>query len=940
VEGEDFVVSRSASEKIDPLIVITKLYRPVLHDALVPRLRLDERIGNGKKNDTVLTLVSAPPGYGKSTAVSQWADSLVDPCAWLSLDAADSDVASFLRYLIAAVRSLYPNACDELVACLADVGMPPLSIVSAMLINGLDGIASPFVLVLDDYHRVAPESAVHELVNRLLAYPPRTLHLVVITRSEPPLTLDRLRAAHRLNEIHESDLRFTDREVAALIDKGTGHPVNTGILDALQQQMEGWVAGLRLVAGSKLAIGVLHNPIARLWSGNPAVGEYLVNEVLNAQPPVLQQWMLKTAILERFCPELCTAVCSSSPGLVSSPLTGIDFVEHLQRGNLFILPLDTERQWFRYHRQMRYELRRQLRHRMSAEEVAALHLRASDWYAEIGLIDDAIAHALAGGDIERSVCLIEESRWDSDYAVPRDFLAKWLPCLPLGIKRDRPGLLMAQAWLLFAQGRRVEIPQLMDRLERICGAGDLSLLLRGELSFFRGHYWLYEVNDSGSRWFFERALDSIPPQFVIRRSIVKVHYALSLQKVGHSKTALEYLRHLTRASDPDRPQVTARLLSGLAIIPLLEADLFGVEVQTNSMQPMLSNATATPMEGWWRYFSARVAFLRNDSAEAVRLLEKIVKQEHTFYFPLTMDALAICALSLHDAGDTKGAQDTLAAMDDLSANLAHAEATVVARCWRAHIALRQGDPIHARRCLQDVDLRALPPVMLFWAATPRLVECQVLIAEGAADDLRIALVKLQQYEDENRAVNNRLKLIEVLVLKAAALWGQDSVAKAVAALREAVNLACPGGVVRPFLECGQTLVQPLRMLISRSGEVDKRFVQRLLAALGHDIQPIIQQASGFPRVLALQETQVDLMDPLTRRECDVVALLTLRLTDKEMAEQLSISPKTVNSHLKHIYQKLKVNDRYSAVIKAQSLGIVQDRRAIGRAGGRGAKIGL
>lgn len=254
-------------EVIDSVILATRLYRPVLHDALVPRTRLHELIGNGNRD--VLTIVSAPPGYGKSTAVSQWADSLAAPCAWLSLDATDSDPASFLHYLIAAVRSCHPDACAGLAARLADVRLPPLSIVSAMLINGLDEIDAPFVLVLDDYHRIAFESAVHELVNRLLAFPPRTLHMVVISRSEPPLTLDRLRAARRLNEIREGDLRFTDQETAALIQKGTGRSVEARVLAALQQQMEGWAAGLQLVPPPKLDTGNRHNPASSPWPSWP-----------------------------------------------------------------------------------------------------------------------------------------------------------------------------------------------------------------------------------------------------------------------------------------------------------------------------------------------------------------------------------------------------------------------------------------------------------------------------------------------------------------------------------------------------------------------------------------------------------------------------------------------------------------------------------------------
>lgn len=895
-----------------PIVLRTKLYAPEAGFDPIARPRLRSLFGS--EAQAPLTLVAAPAGHGKSLAVAQWISSLRTPAVWLSLDVAETELTEFLRYLIAAVRSLHPDACAGTDALLNAPTLAPLPVVVATLANDLDLIEEPFLLVLDDYHRIGPASDVHAVVERLFDHPPRALHLVIVTRSEPALDLARLRAAGGLTEVLESDLRFTDPEAAALLEQIAGCPVDAGTLRGVQDTLEGWAVGLRLVALATRGLEDLRSLPHKLRAGIESLREYLVQEVLAAQPIPLQDWMLKTSILDRFCAGLCTAVCAPEPGTESAALTGDDFLRRLQRHNLFVVSLDDEGRWFRFHHLFQQEVQAQLRRRLGRDAIAALHRRASAWLADAGLIDEAIHHALAGGDELCAARLVEAHRCAAIQTGPWYFSAKWLPHLPERLKQERPGLLMAQAWLLFGQHRPADIPPKIETLMALGEVRDADALLPGEIDFFRGLVSCYEIESGQSRDAFAKALAQLPESSGMMRSTAYLYYAGSLQKAGQMDRAVRLLRGLTRADTGGMSPAMSHAQMGLLVIHLLEADLGGAQREVELAAGLPLHSTAAITQGLFHHLAASVCFHREAFAETLRHLQPNLDNRFLLYRRTAIDSLAMFALASQALGDFEAAAATIAMMEQLAAHNGDRESYAVSRSCAARIALMSGDLPRAIEGMRTYDEAACPAYMMHWTESPRLTRCRVQIAEGSAPGIESALSSLEQYERENRTVHDKLQLIEILALKAMAWHRIARTQEARTALREAVMLAQPGGVTRPIAELGFPVISLLEQLepSAKSG----LFVAGVLAALEKRQAPASAHPpqSVGPQSISGDPSHLDSL--LTRREREILALLMTRLSDKEIARRLDISPSTVNTHLKRIYRKLGVSTRRQAVALA------------------------
>ena len=409
-------------ETITPLIQ-TKLNQPPLPVDMVPRPRLTEWLE--QRRGRPLTLVSAPAGIGKSTLLSCWLEAVDCPTAWVSLDENDNELGGFLSYFLTAIQTLFPNAVPETQALLMVTPLPTISAIANILINELDQIERPYILVLDDYPLIETQ-LIHDLLNELLLHPARNLHLVLGTRMDPLLPLVAMRANSQVTEIRVPDLRFNQEETLQLFQKMIEDPLDREDVIELDAQAEGWVTGLRLAA---LA---LRHRIGRdslqgeLSVHNRYVTEYLVTEILAKQAARLSDGMLKTSTLERFCADLCEAVCCqgaepSDDGSTQADFSGAQFLEWLGASNLFVIPLDDQHEWFRYHHVFRDFLRGELARRLGPDEIAKLHAAAGHWYAQNGWTEEALYHLLAAGDTAAAIEVVSQHR----YTMPRQ-----PPCMP------------------------------------------------------------------------------------------------------------------------------------------------------------------------------------------------------------------------------------------------------------------------------------------------------------------------------------------------------------------------------------------------------------------------------------------------------------------------------------------------------------------------------
>jgi LuxR family maltose regulon positive regulatory protein len=511
-------------------ILQTKLHRPRGTADLVLRRRLHERLDAGLAGPA--TLVSAPAGYGKSTLVSQWVEQRPEPCAWLSLDGPDGSLRTFLAYLTAAIRTAIPGACAETSEFLRAPDLPPLGVLARCLGNEIDAIETRFILVLDDFQNVS-DPAVHELLGGLLRHPPRSLHLVLISRRDPPLPLAKLRAEGRLAEIRLRDLAFSDAETRAILERSANVRVGADALAKLQAALEGWAVGVRLVA---LCLRGERDPdgfLANLKGGLPFVQDYLIHEVLDAQPPALRDWLLRTSILHRFCAPLCDAVCGSDSQAEPAPLDGAAFVRSVVERGLFAIPLDARGEWYRYHHSFRQVLRARLG-RQGAASVAALEARARRWFEGHDLIDEAIEHALAAGDAIGAAEIVERN---CDRALDSDHwrrLEGWLERLPEAIRCERPGLLVSGAWIAVSAFRMRELSALLERAKQLGGDARSELAVR----FFEGLLSFWNGDGARSVECLEQVLRALPQGDGWIRASAEMYRCVALHISGRGERAL------------------------------------------------------------------------------------------------------------------------------------------------------------------------------------------------------------------------------------------------------------------------------------------------------------------------------------------------------------------------------------------------------------------
>lgn len=468
-------------------LITAKVSRPPLRADTVPRPRLVEQLYRGL--DCPLTLICAGAGFGKTTLASAWINELATAekaanaplTAWLTLDEHESDLRSFVRYFIAALSTVFSAAGEQTLNLLEYRTEPPPDLLLATLSNDLTRLPGKTVLVLDDYHRIRGP-AVHELLNGLLQHWPTPLHLVLVTRHTPPLPIAGLRARGEFVEIRNRDLRFSPDEVAEYVRRTWPVMLSLHDLNILEQKTEGWIAGMQLASLSLRVTGDVENVLSSLSGSNAEIAEYMADEILTRQPPIFRSFLLKTSILDRFNASLCKAIGSGEDPSWSVPAI-LDWLVH---GNLFIVSLDNDRNWYRYHSLFRDLLQKRLLARMSRAKVNDLHRRAARWHADEGMLDTAIDHALAAQDTDMAAELMEQGLVVVLNREDRQTLERWLSLLPEGLVDSRPGLLLIKAfhhhftWQLDAVLRAtLKAEALLDQEEEEVTATEYRRALRG-----------------------------------------------------------------------------------------------------------------------------------------------------------------------------------------------------------------------------------------------------------------------------------------------------------------------------------------------------------------------------------------------------------------------------------------------------------------------------
>jgi LuxR family maltose regulon positive regulatory protein len=908
-------------------LLTTKLYIPPPRPNLVPRPQLLRQLDEGLRLGHRLTLVSAPAGFGKTTLVTEWICSLTREVAWLSVDEEDNDPRRFFTYLVAALRQIDGQIGHTAHGLLSAPQPPPAESLVTLLLSDLIATVEAFVLVLDDYHLIqAPQ--IHGALAFLLDHLPRVMHLVLVTRQDPPLPLARLRARGQISEIRERDLRFTAEEAAAFLHQTMGLSLAPEAVQALETRTEGWITGLQLAA---LALQEDPSParaesfVAGFTGDDRYVMDYLVAEVLQRQPLAMREFLRQTAILDRLTAPLCDAVVKIKdwsleggrqplPGLrslVSRPQSQA-FLEYLDQANLFIVPLDNRRQWYRYHRLFAEFLRTTL----DREDAKSLHRRAARWYEEQGLVGQAIQHALAyasiaedWGDAERLIRLAAEETMQKGNLLT---LGNWLDALPEASVRADGALAMYRAWVLALNGELSRAAEYAQAAQTCLDRAKVLATERGKLLTLRSFVAVFGPQD------YEAALDLA---------------AEALQLLGEDQVYWRVMALWSMAESQERTQNvieaiatlhearrTGRLLDGqLFFAP---AELFlattlqlhgqrreAVAVCQEAIEWYTDDAGRTsPVAGM---IFSRLGMLHHEANQldlAWNCLERgIVLSEQLAMDSPIMYSLSFAAPTLHALGKSDEALAALqkAYQHGSQSGLADAEWCLAVE---ASIRLSLGDLPAVQRWAKAAGV-SLDETLEYLRMDQYLVYARLLLRQGQLPEVGTWLDRLEHFAWE-RGLIRWLITIHVLQALAAEKTGDRPAADGY--LAQAVQIAAPEDYFRTFLdEDSQVLA-----LLPNVRHVDPQFVDQLLNYAAPAEIPEPTQKLAAPRPVAQP-----LVEPLSERELEVLGLIATGLSNREIADRLFIVVGTVKRHINNIYGKLQVHRRTEAVARARELGL-------------------
>ena len=898
-------------------ILYTKLHRPPISAAMIPRARLIQILENGVYNP--MTLIAAPAGYGKSILASQWIEISELPAAWVSLDENDNDLRVFLVYIIEAIQTMFSDGKFKTKSLLSAANLPPPAVIARCLLNDLENISQRFILVVDDYHHIH-NHRIHEFLTELLIHPSPNLHLALLTRRDPPLPLTHFRARGILTEITLADIRFSVAETRSFLERFLRIAITEQTAVVLEEKIEGWVTGLHLAALSIKNEADQKRLTAGLLGTAQYVRDYLIQEVLSQVPQRYNRYLLSTAILDRFCAPLCDALSPVEPERYQAEVnaSGRDFIDWLIKANLFTIPLDTASRWFRYHHLFQDLLKHQRQQRFSAEENAANHLRAGEWFAAHGFIDEAVKHDIAAGNIIGAAQLVEQNRLaviGSDKKLY--FLEKWLPVFPETIVRERPGLLMAQVWLDYFHYRFKRIRPMIDAVESLLNDASEEDPLYGEVYLFKGVFCFMQGDGLHSLRYLEDAMKRIPESLSVIRGFAEAYFGLASQMQGQKDRAVTVMSDLL---DDASLAVSrkARVLVSLVWIHIISGELTVASRLNKQFRDIAMDGGMADFITWASYNQGIIHFCRNELDEAIHHLGQASKLGHLVLRRASTDCMAGLSLAYQATRQTEKADAALESLFEYIRPFNDPALFEVADSCRKRLALMKGET-GTKPVMMDQTQTPDAAAMVFWLEVPVITRCRAALAEKSPADLQAVEGELKEYQRINQAHHNTCQMIGILVLQALAIYRQGRLEASLKVLKKAVAMAGPGGVIRPFIELGPPMAELLNQLREKSAAGN--FIEALLAAFPDDEPEAVPEAADFlPPVEPALKSQ-PLIEPLTHRELDVLELLSQRFRNKEIAEKLFISPETVKGHLKNIYQKLDVSDRRRAVLKARKLRI-------------------
>lgn len=888
-------------------LLATKLFVPSTREALVARPRLTAMLSKGLAQG--FTLVSAPAGYGKTTLISNWLRETGIPTAWLSLDEGDDDPVRFLQYLLTALHEIVPSIRFDLLELVEEIQPAALQALIHIVINEIVKNGDRFLLVLDDFHLIQDPSILTMITCLLDHLPVQQMHLVLITRTDPPLPLSRLRVRGQMTEIRAEQLRFNPAEIAAFLNGMLGFHLSAEDILAMEARTEGWIAGLQLAALSMQGCKDISGFITAFRGSHHYIVDYLADEVLQRQDEQTRLFLLQTSILSSLCASLCNRLMETEAD--EHPLNGQRILETLEQRNLFIIPLDEERRWYRYHHLFADALNRRLEHQYP-EKLPHLYRRASLWYEENGLIGDAIHYALSAGEQDRAAQLVEQNGCYLLMSGEVSTLLKWLegvePYFP-----SHPWLVIQKGWALTLSGRMEPAELAFQLAERLVSAlkpppPDINTMV-GTISAGRAFWADMQGNIPEAARLAQQALDLLSdsdPLSQSMRSVATGTLAKTIWVNGDLEKARKmYVQAAEMGQAANNVEMVINSNDDIAGILMEQGHLKQAEQLLQATLPMTVRADGQRLTLSGQVYSrlSKIYYEWNRLGQAALFAQRCLEVGQQ-WGDVELQAVGSLLLALIEQaqGSLEKAQALMQTADLLNRdcrfyplNAMWMDATLD-RFWLSLGSLeRASQHLHASGIRPTDEITYLHEFQYL-----NLLRC--LLARGDFDAaLDLAERMLHKAKDSQRII----RVVELLVLQSLAYQGKKDINSAINTLAEAVSLAQPEGYRRVFLNEGDLLGKLLYLVKSKPEAAG--YARELLEAFGPSYGP-----APVPAQL--------LIEPLSAREIEVLKLIEAGLSNQEIADKLYLSVATVKRHISNIYAKLAVETRTQALVRGKALG--------------------
>jgi LuxR family maltose regulon positive regulatory protein len=899
----------------DPLLA-TKLFIPPPAESLVLRPRLLEKLADSLRPGCRLTLVSAPAGYGKTTLVSNWITSLkaledrpAPLVTWLSLDDGDNDPIVFWSYIVSALQVQKKAIGKQSLTLLQSPQPPNRETILSLLVNDLVKIPGDLFLILEDFHFIRTP-AIHQSLSFLIDHAPPQFHVFILSRTDPPLPLALLRGRMQLLEVRQTDLRFTNEEAAAYLNERMNLSLPGADVDALNSKTEGWAAGIQM-AGISLQGRENPSKFIRTFSGsNRFILDYLTDEILERQPSDIQTFLLYTSILDKLSASLCDAVIA---GLSNAQV----LLEQLEKNNLFLVPLDQERQWYRYHHLFSEILRLKLT-RSFPEMVTVLQKRAAKWFETNDMLEEAVFYTHAAKDDDGLMHLLERNVGPMRKKGRGIVLRGWANLLPEEVVFNRPWLCILSAWAHISRSELAESEPYLERAEQLVKEEKSNAAARemlGTISALRTEIMITCGDISGTIKMAQRAIELLDPSNV--GNLASVYYSL-----GRAYYASGDLNSADQVwSDFLHFQLKAGIYGIYAIITGYQGTILAIQgkfqeairLYRQAIDYMVANGIEHFYISGYPYGGLGLMLYReNDLEEAEKLIDEDLRQNRLWGNPNAISMGLSNRMCVRIArGNLDGALADMRECEQINRGYKpYFDVTGTFLASQVHYFLAKGDILTARQLMDENKVRSDEPLS-FQREQDHISLSRVLIAQGKPAEADNLLFRLAE---SARGGGRFGRLIEILSLRAIALQALNRTSEAMQLLEAGLALAEPEGYVRIYLNEGKPMADLLEIAIQRG--IHPEHAARLLAAFPDSVLQV-------QSVTDVEKMNLGLVEPLSRRELEVLQFIAGGLANKEISRRLYISVRTVKYHATSIYAKLEVNGRREAAVKARELGLLK-----------------